>query len=799
MSNTTQLTAEHLEYISSKIIRGRIINIRAPTGSGKTQKIPPYLSEKLNKKVFISVPTREAARSNAERVKTLTKKSVGYAAGGKILYDENTDIVYATSGHLKRRILGYFSGGIETDWGDYILIIDEVHLQSIENTMIMNLWGKAFRDRKIVPTLILMTATSVKIPGFTDSSSIKIDITVDSYPVKIDSRKGPRLRNRALFNEMANIAINDPGTTGHVLLFVPSIPDSVYIAQMLKSNGKDAIALHSKTSDEDSRRALNPINPREFIVATNIAETSITIPGVVLVIDSMLEMVSVTSSHGGRSLQEQTITQTSSIQRKGRTGRTGPGVYYKMFGGELKPERKPEYKRITVYNEILELLVNRVDPAEIFPGIDIDKAYQFMIKYGAVSIVGNTPTVPLFGSIVTLINASIPSSSFVWKWLQKGYDAYWGAVIGAIIDTDMSKLFIVPAEIRKNRQSVEHADYMKRFSKFYSSDHISTLVNVWLQMEVETSGSLKKKTEGSNRLIYRWCSKNSLDGSSMVELVDTFIRILYGINRISQITHIPQILELGIDINRRGSTSTVSLLEKAIPIIREIFHDRVSTKEGNFYQIDKINYRISTNIPVEIDHLAPIIAINDFQLSTPRGQESFITLFTYESFDVNKYTNTRFMSEIQLKPFVPTSEYKSLISNDTIDDSLDVTIGQTLPEDYGYINTSIPPPLIPISLIGRTVYQSLKNRPKPSDSILTSPPCLMYECTTVDKKPQWLLDLVKSTVAPQLLSEQPATVHNVKAGKQVLTSEYKKERIPFVISSFDTSRTTDNIEDYYFE
>src|SRR5438270_12721615 len=141
--------AEHLVPIVKLVIENEVVLVVAPTGTGKSLAIPAAIAE-TGSKCFISVPTRTAAISLAAfQLGNISNKDikVGFAAEKEIRYNDQTNIVYVTSGHMRRKMLSYFKSGIASPITFCeLLIVDEMHAGSIDNTVILSLWMESFRQ-----------------------------------------------------------------------------------------------------------------------------------------------------------------------------------------------------------------------------------------------------------------------------------------------------------------------------------------------------------------------------------------------------------------------------------------------------------------------------------------------------------------------------------------------------------------------------------------------------------------------------------------------------------------------------
>jgi HrpA-like RNA helicase len=174
VSAASESITSHLEAIIDAIVSAETIEVVSPTGSGKSSILPATLAQR-DVRVFVSVPTRTSARTLYDYVSSIYPDlTVGYAAEGEVKYNNTTQLTYATSGHLRRKMYEYFRSGRLVDSGlsiSDILIVDEIHSGSVDNTFILSLWMEARRQvismpstsQASIPRLVLTTATPVPL------------------------------------------------------------------------------------------------------------------------------------------------------------------------------------------------------------------------------------------------------------------------------------------------------------------------------------------------------------------------------------------------------------------------------------------------------------------------------------------------------------------------------------------------------------------------------------------------------------------------------------------------------------
>lgn len=294
--------------------------LSAPTGSGKSTEVPRWCSGP----VLVVEPRRLACRSLATRVAELegtrVGDGVGYVVRDEHVASDATRIVFATPGMVlrNRSLLGRAR----------TVILDEFHERSLETDLLLAL---LLCDRKAA--LVVMSATLEGERVAKHVTGVHLQAQGRAFPVSIRYLPG-----REVLPDSADLparvaravaaAANDPGD---ILVFLPGKAEIEACADALR--GPFAIVpLHGGLPLSEQRRAFEPARSgaRKVILATNVAETSLTIPGIGVVIDAGL--VRQTRYQDGRAYLALTaIAEDSALQRTGRAGRTAPGVCYRLW------------------------------------------------------------------------------------------------------------------------------------------------------------------------------------------------------------------------------------------------------------------------------------------------------------------------------------------------------------------------------------------------------------------------------------------------------------------------------------
>ena len=294
--------------------------VSAPTASGKSTQVPRWLARRG--RVLVVEPRRVACRALAARVAELEGASLGGRVG-YVVRDErrakaSTEILFATPGVVLRMLRSGLDGGST-------LVLDEFHERGLDTDLILAL---ALRQGLRV---VLMSATLDGDRLAEHVGGPHLQGEGRQHPVDIEHLAGAALlpTGQGLEGRVA-AALDRLQADGHVLVFLPGVGEIRALQASLASRPEELVPLHGRLGLDEQSRALRRGSRRRIYLATNVAETSLTLPGVVAVIDSGL--VRRTSYHGGRGyLALGSIALDSAEQRAGRAGRLGPGRCVRLW------------------------------------------------------------------------------------------------------------------------------------------------------------------------------------------------------------------------------------------------------------------------------------------------------------------------------------------------------------------------------------------------------------------------------------------------------------------------------------
>ncbi len=391
---------EHLPRIV-EASRNQAVVVVAPPGSGKTMLVAAALLDDLLPtagQVWLIQPRRLAARAVARHIAMLRGVPLGSEVGYHVRFDRKagpaTRLLVMTTGILLRTLVD------DTSLAHVAaVVLDEFHERTLEMDESL---GMLCRLRQTIrPDLRLAVMSATMDPGpivrHLEPCAL-IQAEGRRYPVEIRYQR--RRDDRRLEAVVADVVPEMVARTpGNVLVFLPGVGEILRCREALEPfaqrNQIDLAPLYGDLPPEQQDAVVTPGPQRRIVLATNVAETSLTIPGVTAVIDSGLARVlQVAPSVGIPRLELQNISQASADQRAGRAGRTAPGICHRLWEQASHAARPtadtPEIRRSDFTEPLLRLLTwGERDPIQ-FPWLDpphadsITKAFELLRLLGAI-------------------------------------------------------------------------------------------------------------------------------------------------------------------------------------------------------------------------------------------------------------------------------------------------------------------------------------------------------------------------------------------------------------------------------
>lgn len=360
--------------------------LQAEPGAGKTTRVPPALLARAKGEVWVLEPRRIAARMAARRVAEERGERVGETVGYQVRFEDHTSartrLRFVTEGILTRRLVR--DPLLE---GVSVVVLDEFHERHLEGDLALALLERLRRTTRPDLEVVVMSATldAEHVAGFLRAATLAAPGR--TFEVRIEHRPGA-----APLEQQVRAAVESV-TQGDVLVFLPGAGE-IRRALDACSHRRDLalLPLHGSLPPDEQDRALRPAGRRKVIFATNVAETSLTVEGVTVVIDSGLARVAGHSFWSGLPfLEVEPISQASARQRAGRAGRTAPGRCIRLYTQadlEARPAfTSPEIERLDLAQLVLELRAAGISALEWLeppPGAAVEAAEKLLHKLGAL-------------------------------------------------------------------------------------------------------------------------------------------------------------------------------------------------------------------------------------------------------------------------------------------------------------------------------------------------------------------------------------------------------------------------------
>lgn len=359
------------ELVATVCRERRLVLVAAP-GAGKTTRLPPALAAAGMKRVLVLQPRRVAARAAAARIAAEQGWQVGREVGYQVRFERRagpeTRIELLTEGILTRRLQSDpFLEGVDS------VVLDEFHERSLHADLALALLAEV-RESRPELHLVVMSATLEALPlaRFLQDAPL-IEVPARPFPVDVERRAfDDRDERRPLVERVGAAVLRALAQDGgDVLVFLPGAGEIRRCLEQLQTSleGRDIelLPLHGSLPLEAQQRALSRGSRRRVVLATNVAETSLTIEGVTTVVDSgLVRQLRHDPASGLDRLETVRCSQASATQRAGRAGRTQPGRALQLWSEathvSLPRHTSPEIRRVDLTRCVLELRAWGTDP-----------------------------------------------------------------------------------------------------------------------------------------------------------------------------------------------------------------------------------------------------------------------------------------------------------------------------------------------------------------------------------------------------------------------------------------------------
>ncbi|WPC03970.1 ATP-dependent RNA helicase HrpA [Pseudomonas benzenivorans] len=511
------------EEIKAAIAAHQVVVIAGETGSGKTTQLPKIcleLGRGLHGLIGHTQPRRLAARSVATRVAEEIGTPLGELVGYQVRFEDQSN---------ERSLIKLMTDGIllaETQHDRFLdkydtIIVDEAHERSLNIDFLLG-YLKTLLARRPDLKLIITSAT-IDLERFSKhfGGAPVVEVSGRTYPVETwyrplaaeQDEEGNRVEEDlsvdqailASLDELAAFERSEGKRPGDVLVFLPGereIRDCAEVLRKAQLKHTEVLPLYARLTPAEQQKIFQPMPGRKIVLATNVAETSLTVPGIRYVIDSGTARISRYSYRAKvQRLPIEAVSQASANQRKGRCGRVEPGICIRLYSEEDflgRPEfTDPEILRTNLAAVILQMLHLRLGEIDAFPFIEppdgkaISDGFNLLQELSAVSREGQLT--PLGRQL-----ARLPVDPRLGRMVLEG--ARQGSLDEVLIIASALSVQDVRERPADRQQAADqaHAQWKDVDSDF------AALINLWRGFEEQ------RQALGSNAL-RNWCRKNFLN------------------------------------------------------------------------------------------------------------------------------------------------------------------------------------------------------------------------------------------------------------------------------------------------
>ncbi|KAL4227796.1 negative regulation of nuclear-transcribed mRNA catabolic process [Mactra antiquata] len=381
---------QYKSEIVDMIRDNQVVVIAGDTGCGKSTQVPQYLLQAGFKKIACTQPRRIACVSLSKRVGYETLNEYGTDVAFQVRFEktktQNTKILFLTEGLLLRQMT---SDSLLSMYD--VIVIDEVHERHIHTDFLLGVLQCLIHHRSDVKVILMSATINIHLFSdyFHDAPVLKVPGRL--YPIEMEfcpiikdrDEKHGKLDPSPYLRIMQRIEKKYPKSErGDLLIFLSGLSEIMCIVNAAKMYAQETkswiiLPLHSALSVEEQEKVFDiaPPGVRKCIVSTNIAETSVTIDGVRFIVDSgKVKEMSFDSKYKMQRLEEFWISRASAEQRKGRAGRTGPGVCYRLYHEReyeaFQDYTTPEIKRVPLDSLVLQMISMGLPDPRKFPFIE---------------------------------------------------------------------------------------------------------------------------------------------------------------------------------------------------------------------------------------------------------------------------------------------------------------------------------------------------------------------------------------------------------------------------------------------
>lgn len=645
---------EYKEQFKQALLEHDVVMICVSTGMGKSIGAPDLALQFTGRlSIMVTNPTILSVKA-LHHFQTQRYKNqeypwlVGYAAGGEIQYNNYDHIVYTTTGHLNRKIIHRLSR--KADWSheriiDFtdLIMIDEAHLTSTENYVLLYLMHYIYTIQpQLCPKIIISSATLAidRIHQLFPKAKLlnldhpKFPMHVHYHPRNYQLFLEMKALTKAAVDQVVQIYNNEQTDNGDILVFCAGSQQVEDVIELLYREKSlidcTVLRCYASLTSEELAMVTTGSTKRKIIVSTNVAESSITIDGIVHVIDLMLEKIMKTDLSGGTTLSVQLCSRSSTVQRKGRCGRTQVGHYYPLCTKQqlqsLEPHNDSEFDRTDIYPTVLEFLEAGLNAQEILQ-IDLNRYKEALDQLKQMNMITVDGQVTEIGRYCPQLPIGLRNAYWLYQTKETMCSKTFQLTVILICIFESvanQSLFYVPKRERdeSNSQYNERIYLHKQqyFERFRGPCDWSTLLKIYMTMMYEFEQTNHKNKSKNIEQLKSWSRENSMNNRTIQTIRAKIQRLVHT-------------LDLTID----WSTLQIewsSLLLKCKDTFIQTHPDRVctqiSSRDGVKFQDPKgkrfgVNNRTHFS-SVQLGSVKQAVCYNKMQVQTIQSGKTFYLL-----------------------------------------------------------------------------------------------------------------------------------------------------------------------------
>jgi late competence protein required for DNA uptake (superfamily II DNA/RNA helicase) len=601
------LSSQQIDKTLERIARDPVTVVISPTGTGKSTLIPPRIQKQISDgrttaRVVVAVPTRVAAESLTNWIREKNPGlSIDFRFAGKAA-SASTSLVYSTAAVVLQDYMQALKNQVQPKpfvWD--CVVIDEFHTGSIENSLILELheiMTRRFAEWGVpVPKLILLSATGTEDISvnrlFREAygnrlvfSTTPSNLAVLKKTVYLKEPVARKDVTKEMAKTIAEIC-SEPKVKGlSILAFVQGVTSLNLLFDAVRSiPDTKVLKAYGRMSPEERREIFKvvPKNEIRIVIATNVAESSITVPKVAYVVDSMLYNRPAHGIMGSRtSLETTTIPLSSAIQRSGRAGRdrTGIAIYYPMVTEEewntkivTVPSRIPDIRLVALERYVMTFIGFQFNPRKVLAeagqkaisealvnltNSDIIIIKEFVIldpkrAVGAensrilaslrenalddvkqalpladLGIVAEIIEITELGKFWNLYTTGLLPSLVLWYWLKYSNSALMGCLVAAVMDSNFDRLFPFPSTTGQSIAMTKYNYYLEKLPDYVSDDPFTTVLRVVYDFFKSYPETLL--LEFTDSQVKDWCKAKGLNWSVLFGILSSWKTIVSRLN-----------------------------------------------------------------------------------------------------------------------------------------------------------------------------------------------------------------------------------------------------------------------------